>query len=63
MERTKQGRTMKSEVIRLRLESDLLEVIRRQAEANERTIAKQIQFILKRTTQKGHAESVKGENK
>lgn len=54
---------MKSEVIRIRLESDLLEVIRRQAEANERTIAKQIQFILKRTTQKGHAESVKGESK
>jgi hypothetical protein len=53
VERTNQGRVMKSEVIRIRINSELLEIIRKQAEANERTIAKQIQFTLKNITQQG----------
>jgi hypothetical protein len=38
---------MKSTVIRIRLDNDLLEIIRRLAIENERTIAKQIQYTLK----------------
>ena len=37
----------KSTVIRIRLDNELLETIRRLANANERTIAKQIQYTLK----------------
>jgi hypothetical protein len=46
---------MKSSVIRIRLDDELLETIRRLANANERTIAKQIQYTLK--------QSFKGETK
>jgi len=45
----------KSTVIRIRLDNDVLETIRQQANANERTIAKQIQFTIK--------QSFKGETK
>lgn len=38
---------MKSEVIRIRLDSQLIERLRKQAQDNERTIAKEIQYILK----------------
>ena len=38
---------MKSEVIRLRLDSAIVERLRKQAHDNERTIAKEIQYILK----------------
>jgi hypothetical protein len=39
----------KSTVIRIRLDNDILEMIRQQANANERTIAKQIQYTIKQT--------------
>jgi hypothetical protein len=45
----------KSTVIRIRLDNDILETIRQQANANERTIAKQIQFTIK--------QQLKGETK
>jgi hypothetical protein len=38
---------MKSEVIRLRLDSAIVERLRKQAQDNERTIAKEIQYIIK----------------
>jgi hypothetical protein len=40
---------MKSEVIRLRLDSAIIERLRKQAQDNERTIAKEIQYMLKNT--------------
>jgi hypothetical protein len=40
---------MKSSVIRIRLDDDLLDTIRKLAHDNERTIAKQIQYTLKQT--------------
>jgi hypothetical protein len=46
---------MKSSVIRIRLDDDLLDTIRKLAHDNERTIAKQIQYTLK--------QSFKGETK
>jgi hypothetical protein len=39
---------MKSEVIRLRLDSAIIERLRKQAQDNERTIAKEIQYMLKK---------------
>jgi hypothetical protein len=46
---------MKSEVIRIRLDSSLLDTLRKQGQQNERSIAKEIQFILKQSTQQGGA--------
>jgi hypothetical protein len=46
---------MKSSVVRIRLDDDLLDTIRKLAQDNERTIAKQIQYTLK--------QSFKGETK
>jgi predicted transcriptional regulator len=39
----------KSTVIRIRLDDELLQTIRQLAQANDRTIAKQIQFTIKQT--------------
>ena len=40
---------MKSTVIRIRLDNEILETIRQLAIDNDRTIAKQIQYTLKQT--------------
>jgi hypothetical protein len=45
----------KSTVIRIRLDNDILETVRQLAQANDRTIAKQIQYTIK--------QSFKGETK
>ena len=42
-----------SEVIHLRIEQETLEAIRQQAKANYRTIAQEINYLLKGTTLKG----------
>ena len=39
----------KSTVIRIRLDNEILETVRQLAQANDRTIAKQIQFTIKQT--------------
>jgi hypothetical protein len=40
---------MKSTVIRIRLDNEILETIRQLAQDNDRTMAKQIQYTLKQT--------------
>jgi hypothetical protein len=45
----------KSTVIRIRLDNEILETVRQLAQANDRSIAKQIQFTIK--------QSFKGETK
>ena len=48
----------KSTVIRIRLDNEILETVRQLAQANDRTIAKQIQFTIKQTIK----ETKKNEN-
>jgi hypothetical protein len=45
----------KSTVIRIRLDNEILETVRQLAQANDRSIAKQIQYTIK--------QSFKGETK
>jgi hypothetical protein len=39
----------KSTVIRIRLDNEILETVRQLAQANDRSIAKQIQYTIKQT--------------
>jgi hypothetical protein len=42
-----------SEVIHLRIEGEIMEAIRKQANANYRTINQTINYLLKQSTQQG----------